>query len=220
MLTSPVRYPGPPKYHWAAEVYQYIPETVRAWFTGNEAPRDISAITVAKLSPSMGVYLCCIGGSGQAVTKLYCGSGTLYSSADPAKRGCQKRQNERLLNRRRTNDLANNIKAADSAGLSVTWAQALCVGQIDTSTDTEELLHFRIVAKLGEQLLSTLAGAYVWSGFNLSVWGRIHWKGLCSQCSWPEHITSVIASSKGRTMPGTGPRPWRSNLPQKRTNSF
>lgn len=159
---------GPPKYHWAAEVYQYIPDNVKAWLENKDPPVGIDSIAVENLSPNMGDYFCVIGGPQYEQTTFYCGSGTSYAAASPAERRTLARQNHRSTTRKPTETLSTAIHKAEGLGLPVTWALALDVGPLEEAT-VDDLLHFRIVARIGEQILSTITGAHSWEGYNLPV---------------------------------------------------
>ncbi|KAJ4409970.1 hypothetical protein N0V82_009372 [Gnomoniopsis sp. IMI 355080] len=179
---------GSPSLSWAAEVYQHIPQNTRAFLTSTTTPENLDAVQTLRLSPNFGVYFCKIGDD------FYCGSGTSLGSNGLS--GTLTRQHDRSTSRKSSNELCERIKAAEKAKIPVHWAQGMeIIGTKDLDEgNLGDLLHFRILSKLGEQLLAmgTCAHKSYLHQCNTSFWDtRPTWKGTCGREAWPEPIRGV-----------------------------
>lgn len=175
--------------HWACEIYKYIPTDVVQFMTTSSTPKRLDAVSRVRLSYNFGVYFCMVGDD------FYCGSATALAMSTGLASGTLKRQEDRRVSLQETNTLHRRIHAAALTGERVVWAQALEIDDLDlTDLCPEELLHYRILCKLGEQLLSmgTCAHAPYLARMNVSFWSEAPtWRGLCLREAWSEGIRGV-----------------------------
>lgn len=192
-----------PRFHFAAEYYAQLSAPVRQWYEQEHAPQNIYDIATEKLSPSFGDYWCMAGND------FYARSGTAHDEIS-ARSGTLKRQKDRSTDRKDKDALSERIRLAEKNGERVVWAQAAeflapkwqdgreILVKTTEIHDAGDLLHYRILAKLGEQLSAMCTAAHEHDVWNFPLWENVPWKGICSRPAWEEPIPGVLTDELRR----------------------